>query len=114
MIWPADCATGIGEAISDFKAALPGWWYSLGECQVSCHASCAPTRESRDLALIPIDEQFDSGFHADIPQPTTLAAALRSVMGEALSARAKAVEHHSTNSLQVVEHCSTGSDSGAR
>lgn len=73
--------------IARFKQALPGWWYSLGECEKSCDASCAPTRESEDIALIPWDDRFNSGFHHDRPQPSTLAEALMVVMMNAVAAR---------------------------
>lgn len=85
--WPEVCHDDLGPAIAEFKAALPGWWYTLGECQVSCDASCAPTSLSADLDLIPADERFNSGFHADLAQPSTLADALRTVMQEALEAK---------------------------
>ena len=75
-------------AIREFKAALPGWWYSVCECEVSCDASCAPTKLSPDLALIGRDGRFDAGFHVDLPQPSTLASALRYVMNEAVEAKA--------------------------
>lgn len=87
-----ECERGIEQAIRDFRNNLPGWWYSLGECEVSCDASCAPTRESGDIALIPHDERFNSGFHVDLLQPCTLAAALWHVMGEAVAARIEAKE----------------------
>jgi hypothetical protein len=74
--------------IRQFRDTLPGWWYSLGECDISCDASCAPTDKSPDIALIPADERFNSGFHADVPQPSTLAQALLHVMSEAVAARA--------------------------
>lgn len=74
-------------AIAEFKAEFPGWWYSVCECQVSCDASCAPTNESPDLALIERDRNFDSGFHADLRQPSTLAEALRDVMAQAREAK---------------------------
>lgn len=87
-----ECEQGLEQAIRDFRNNLPGWWFSVGECEVSCDASCAPTRESADIALIPQDERFNSGFHVDLPQPATLAAALWHVMGEALAARIEAME----------------------
>lgn len=74
------------QAIADFKAALPGWWFSLGECQVSCDASCAPTSESPHIALVKSGNAFDNGFHVDLPQPSTLADALRKVQAQALLA----------------------------
>lgn len=90
--WPTDCHAGLEAAIAEFKAALPGWWFSVGECQVSCDASCSPTRESPDIALIPRDSRFDAGFHADIAQPATLADALRDAMQQAVAARAQLEE----------------------
>lgn len=84
--WPADCHTGIEQAIVRFKRDLPGWWYSLGECQVSCDASCAPTALSEHIVLIPRDGRFNDGFHADLPQPSTLAEALDTVRRDALEA----------------------------
>ena len=74
------------EAIRLFKKHLPGWWYSVGECQVSCDASCGPTVESEHIHLIPLDDRFNSGFHADLPQPSTLADALYDVINQALDA----------------------------
>ena len=86
--WITSRAIGLEAAIAVFKTALPGWWFSVGECQVSADASCGPTRESPDIDLIPQDERFDSGFHADLPQPSTMTAALFTVMNEALKAKA--------------------------
>lgn len=80
---------GLEYAVACFKAELPGWWFSVGECQVSCDASCAPTPESQHIDLIALDERFDSGFHADLEQPSTLAHALNTVRAEALEAIAR-------------------------
>ncbi len=85
-IWPADCHSGMEAAIAEFKRRLPGWWFSLGECRISCDASCAPTGLSPHVALAATDDRFNSGFHIDLPQPSTLATALRTVMIEALDA----------------------------
>lgn len=76
-------------AIAAFKTALPGWWFSIGECQVSADASCGPTRESGHIKLVAVDSRFDNGFHADLPQPNTMANALRNVMQQALAAIAE-------------------------
>lgn len=84
--WKTAQPDGLEAAITEFKAALPGWWFSVCECQVSADASCAPTRESPHIHLIEHDARFDGGFRADLPQPATLADALRAVMGEALKA----------------------------
>lgn len=97
--WHSKSQNDLEATIAEFKAKLPGWWYSVCECQVSCDASCAPTTESPHISLIKprekglsarFDDPFDSGFHADIPQPSTLAEALRNVMEQALQAIAEA------------------------
>lgn len=85
---------GLEQAIALFKVKLPGWWFTVGECQVSADASCAPTRESPHIALIPLDQRFDAGFHADLPQPDTMANALRTVLSEALEAIQLAEKHN--------------------
>lgn len=87
--WPDDCHSGVENVIARFRRELPGWWYSLGECQVSCDASCAPTSESEDIGLIPHDDRFNSGFHVDVPQPSKLSSALLIVLHAALGARAR-------------------------
>ena len=84
-----NCETGIEDVIKTFRRELPGWWYTVGECQVSCDASCGPTRESPDIDLIQLDRRFDDGFHADLDQPSTLAEALLDVMSQALEAKAR-------------------------
>lgn len=90
--WQTAPATGLEAAIAEFKAVLPGWWFSVCECQVSCDASCAPTRDVPTLReLLLIDHRFDTGFHIDLPQPSTLAAALRAVMAQALEALANPI-----------------------
>ncbi len=89
--WQTAPAHGLERAVADFKAALPGWWFSVGECQVSADASCGPTRESDHIALIPLDRRFDDGFHADLPQPATMVQALETVRVEALAAIASAL-----------------------
>ncbi|PZQ55796.1 MAG: hypothetical protein DI555_07150 [Novosphingobium pentaromativorans] len=92
MNWITSPATGLEEAIARFKSDLPGWWFSVGECQVSCDASCAPTSETMDIGIVGIpgsDDRFDSGFHADLEQPSTLAEALDDVRMQALEALGK-------------------------
>lgn len=86
--WHTSPATDLEAAIAEFKAKLPGWWYSICECQVSCDATCAPTSESPDIALIrQAGDNFDAGFDADLRQPSSLAEALRDVMQQALTAK---------------------------
>lgn len=84
--WTTSPAHGLEVAIAEFKAALPGWWFTVGECQVSADASCGPTRESEHIKLIPLDRRFDDGFRADLPQPATMVDALATVRQEALEA----------------------------
>ena len=89
--WHTTAPTDLEATIAEFKAKLPGWWYSVCECQVSCDASCAPTVESHDIKRIASGEAcWDSGFHADLRQPSSLAEALRDVMEQALEAIAEA------------------------
>lgn len=85
--WKTLPAHGLEFAIAEFKAKLPGWWYSVGECEKSADASCAPTRDSDDIVLIAFDRRFDDGFHVDLPQPATMADALRNVMRQGMEAR---------------------------
>jgi hypothetical protein len=84
--WQTAPATDLEAAIARFKAKLPGWWFSVCECQVSADASCAPTVESEHISLIAHDDRFNDGFHADLEQPATLADALATVMNDALEA----------------------------
>lgn len=92
MRWQTRAPEGLEEEIAAFKRQLPGWWFTVGECQVSADASCGPTRESEHISLIPLDRRFDDGFHADLPQPALMADALRSVMEAALDAIEIAIE----------------------
>lgn len=85
--WHTAQPTDLEATIAEFKAKLPGWWYSVCECQVSCDASCAPTSESPDINRIKVARDcWDDGFHADLRQPSSLAEALRDVMEQALEA----------------------------
>lgn len=87
--WQSAPAIGLEDAIAEFKRKLPGWWFRVGECQVSCDATCAPTTESPHSAWAREDRRFDHGFDADLDQPATLADALRDVMQQALNAIAE-------------------------
>lgn len=84
--WHTAPATDLEAAIIQFKADLPGWWFSVSECQVSCDASCAPTVESEHVQLVQTNPEFDDGFHADLRQPSSMAAALNDVRQQALAA----------------------------
>lgn len=83
--WQAATHDDLPAAIAEFKAALPGWWFSVCECQVSCDARIAPTTESPHISRVEFGNTFDEGFEVALPQPSTLAQALRHVMAEALA-----------------------------
>lgn len=87
MIDPVTAPPTLDAAIAEFRATLPGWWYSVCECSVSCDASCGPDRNWCDAHLL-ADRLFDEGFHADLKQPSTLAEALRHVMAQGVAAKA--------------------------
>lgn len=80
-------------AIERFERALPEWWFSIGSCGVSRHASCGPdySRAIDDRWLLDLEDRtFDQGFHCDGPDGTMATSLLR-VMHEALRTRRRAV-----------------------
>jgi len=90
-----DQAQDLVQAIFEFQEKLPGWWWSLGNCNYSADASgfihmnraaCAPTIDIEYINLVVIDSRFDSGFHCDLVHPASLADSLRGVMNQALFA----------------------------
>lgn len=85
----SDVDKDLSLAVARLKKALPGWWFSVGRCGLTCHASCGP-----DRAFIgqPFLDRYDSGFHADIPNPTTLAVALEAALAKALAALSQDAE----------------------
>ena len=83
--------SGLTAAIERLRRELPGWWFTVGECQVSCHATVAPMGDGVDAHLIEnryTDVRFDCGFDCDLRQPSTLADALNGAIDDALAARA--------------------------
>lgn len=84
--WATAPASGVELAIEAFKQELPGWWFTVGECSVSADASCGPDRTGPDAALL-ANRLFDDGFHADLPQPASMAEALANVTAQAIEAR---------------------------
>jgi hypothetical protein len=70
-------------AIADMKVKLPGWWFTVGECSVSCDATVGP-----DIAHCPkwMLEAFDDGIDNDLRQPSTLVDALDGAVEKALKA----------------------------
>lgn len=88
--WTESAAVGLETAIAKFKLELPGWWFRVCECQVSCDATCAPTTESPHIDLIQEGgDKFDAGFSVDLKQPSTLADALMNVLKQAKAEIAK-------------------------
>lgn len=80
------CEQDLERAIRQFRHTLPNWWFSVGECDISCDASIAPMKASPDIDMIPFDHRFNDGFHVDLPQPSTLADALREAIIDAKEA----------------------------
>ncbi|MEO0782526.1 MAG: hypothetical protein AAFZ46_12260 [Pseudomonadota bacterium] len=76
-------------AVSEFERALPGFWWSVGQCSVGAHASCAVDGSGVQAELledIPKGHVYDEGFHVDTAGGSP-ADALRAVMHEAMEAR---------------------------
>jgi hypothetical protein len=69
---------GGGETLAQVIASVPkGWWWSVGECSVSCDATIGPDVAYCDKATL---VRFDSGIMADLAQPSTPAEALRAAI----------------------------------
>lgn len=79
----------IEKAITEFRAKLQGWWWSIGDCSVSADASCGPDKSGTDFDLLYIDDDriFDEGFHVDLTKPASPADALLHVMKLGLEAK---------------------------
>ncbi len=80
--WQPEDRDALSKVIARLEEALPGWWWSVGSCHVSSHASIGPDRIGPDAMLLH-NKEFDEGFHADLPQPSTCAEALNAVIYEA-------------------------------
>lgn len=74
-------------AINEFYVKLPGWWFTVGRCSVSCDATVGP-----DLNFVaePVLSIFDEGIDCDLSNPSTLATALRGATEIALQKLAEA------------------------
>lgn len=87
LSWQSNGAPGLQAEIIRLKTLLPGWWWTVCECQVSIEARIAPTIQSPHIALIRrAGDPFDEGFEVSLPQPTTCAEALRKTINSALEA----------------------------
>lgn len=87
MGWGTD-ASDFAAAVTEFENALPGFWWSVGQCSVGAHASCAvdgyPGSVQRHLLEgIGPGNPLDSGFHCDT-RGGSPAEALRDVMRQAI------------------------------
>jgi hypothetical protein len=83
--WNTD-AEDFGKAVAEFEAALPGFWWSVGQCSVGAHASCAVDGKGCQAQLldgVTAGEPYDAGFHVDTSGGSP-SEALRHVMKQAL------------------------------
>lgn len=87
MTQPKTETNDLALAIREFEAKLPGWWWTVGCCRLTRHASCGPDRQGDDRHLLTLDT-FDAGFHCD-DMNGSAANALRSVMEQGLKAKAE-------------------------
>jgi len=73
-------------AVAEFERRLPGFWWSVGQCSVGAHASCAVDGAGVQKHLLdcPVGDPFDTGFHCDTDKGSP-AEALRNVMNQALA-----------------------------
>ncbi len=84
----------LDKIIADFKAEFPGWWWSVGECQISCDATVGPTTVAPDAYLLQ-HRLFDEGFHGDLIQAATVEDALLNAINVARTARKTAKRSNS-------------------
>jgi len=74
------------KAVTEFEKRLPGFWWSVGQCTVGAHASCAPDGRgamSWILEGVASGDRLDDGFHCDTDRGTP-ADALSDVMHQAI------------------------------
>lgn len=86
MPWNTD-ADELAAVVKEFERRLPGFWWSVGQCSVGAHASCAVDGsgdQAHLIDLIQYGDPFDAGFHCDTVKGTP-AEALRDVMEQALA-----------------------------
>jgi len=79
-------AGDLSSAITEFEQKLPGFWWSVGQCSVGAHATCAVDGHGVQAFLldgIDAGHPYDSGFHCDTHGGSP-AEALRNVMEQAV------------------------------
>lgn len=84
--WGTDAAL-FSAVVAQFERALPGFWWSVGQCSVGAHASCAVDGNGCQAYLldgVQAGEPLDAGFHCDTDGGSP-AEALRDVMNQALA-----------------------------
>ena len=85
MDWQPEATDELVEAIRRIERELPGWWWSVGSCGVTAHASISPTEEASDPTLHLI-EPFAGHFDADLSRPSTAGQALNNCIDQAHAA----------------------------
>lgn len=73
-------------AVDAFEKALPGFWWSVGQCSVGAHASCAVDGNGVQAWLLEHStprDPLDDGFHCDTVKGSP-SDALLDVMAQAL------------------------------
>lgn len=86
MPWKTDVQQ-FASVVTEFEYCLPGFWWSVGQCSVGAHASCAVDGNGDQAFLldgIKAGDPFDSGFHCDT-RGGSPAEALQDVMEQALA-----------------------------
>ncbi|MFG1270793.1 hypothetical protein V5F40_22845 [Xanthobacter sp. DSM 14520] len=86
MAWNTDTAE-LAAVVAEFEERLPGFWWSIGQCSVGAHASCAVDGQGQQRGLldnIKAGDPLDAGFHVDTVKGTP-SEALRQVMMMALA-----------------------------
>jgi len=86
MSWKTN-TNDFARAVAEFERRLPGFWWSVGQCSVGAHASCAVDGAGAQSALlegIEAGDVLDSGFHCDTVKGSP-SEALRDVMLQALA-----------------------------
>jgi hypothetical protein len=87
MEWQPERLGTLQTIVRRLETELPGWWWSIGACSVSKHASIGPDMNGPDKALLEV-KKFDDGFHADIHADNSCAKALNICIELALKAKA--------------------------
>ena len=85
QVWETN-TSDFSDAISEFETSLPGFWWSVGQCSVGAHASCAVDGfgpQANLLEGIEAGHPYDDGFHVDTIKGSP-AEALRAVLAEAV------------------------------